>query len=123
MTINNGVTTPNTPPVAVLTAPSTSAVGQQIVLNGAGSYDDDDDDLSYGWVLIDRPKGKDKSGFVDSGGETTTMTPDKAGTYQARLTVSDGAVSDSADATIEVIDSGSGKGGPKPCRGGPKKCP
>jgi choice-of-anchor B domain-containing protein len=123
VTINNGGSEPNNAPVAVLSAPPPSVVGQEIVLDGTGSYDDDNDDLSYSWALIDRPKGKDKSGFADSGADTTSMTPEKAGTYQVRLTVSDGIASDAVDATFEVTDSGTGGGGPKPCRGGPKQCP
>lgn len=123
VTIDNSGSIPNNAPVADLSAPATSVAGQEIVLDGSGSIDDDFDDLSYGWSLITRPKGKDKSGFVDSIDDTTTMTPEKAGAYQVRLTVSDGFVSDSADVTIDVTDSGNGKGGPKPCHGGPKKCP
>lgn len=118
---NSGSTPDNTPPVAALSAPATSVVGQEIVLDGSGSFDDDGDTLSYSWSLIARPKGKDKSGLIDSNTETTIMTPERAGTYQVRLTVSDASASNWADATIEVTDSG--KDGPKPCRGGPKKCP
>ena len=118
---NSGSTPDNTPPIAALTAPATSPVGEVIVLDSIGSMDPDNDPLSYSWSLIVLPKGKDKSGLVDSNTATTTMTPEKAGTYQVRLTVSDGFASDWADATIEVTDSG--KGGPKPCRGGPKQCP
>lgn len=124
VTIKNDVIEPNTPPDANLVAvPGTSEVGQEIFLDGSGSSDADGNTLSYSWALIDRPKGKDKSGFVDSSEATTTMTPDKAGSYQVQLTVSDGIVSASADVTIEVTDTGSGSGRPKPCRGGPKKCP
>lgn len=124
VTIKNDVIEPNTPPNAVIVGvPETSEVGQEIFLDGSTSGDADGDTLSYSWALTDRPKGKDKSGFVDSIDDTTTMTPEKAGAYQVRLTVSDGFVSDLADVTIDVTDSGNGKGGPKPCRGGPKKCP
>lgn len=121
VTVNNNGSAPNTPPVADLSAPTPTSVGVQITLDGRASYDFDGDPLTYSWALIQRPKGKDKSGFSDSGAPTTTMTPQKAGSYVVRLTVSDSIASDSAEATIEVTDSGGGT--PKPCRGGPKRCP
>ncbi len=112
----------NNPPIAVLDADETNVeldnpVNFDAVTN---SYDPDDNvELIFTWQVVTRPKGKNRTNFVDFGGGLAQMTPGKAGLYEIQVTVSDGTLSDQALVAITVTDPDGGGGGgkpPKPCR-------
>jgi glucose/arabinose dehydrogenase len=98
----------NNPPTAVATANPTSGPAPLTVqLNGSGSSDPDGDALSYAWDL-------DGDGaYDDSTAANPSFTYSTAGTYTARLRVTDarGASSLSAPITITV---GAGNTPPTP---------
>ena len=74
-------------PVAQAAAPGyVGAVGSQITLRGAGSFDPGGETLTYAWVLGSRPAGS--SATLNGAGTTSpTFTPDRNGLYAATLTV------------------------------------
>ena len=89
----------NTAPTAVATAtPSTARTGQQVVLDGTGSTDEQTPDaLDYSWSFGDGGSTKDATG------PRVRHTFGKAGTYSVRLLVTDpqGATS-TATTTVTV---------------------
>ena len=89
----------NRAPVAHAGPDQTVAVGTMVQLDGSGSWDADEDALSYAWTEdIGNPVPDLLSG--DSA-ERPMFTPTAAGVYQFSLTVSDGQV-ESAPDTVEV---------------------
>lgn len=96
----NVVVGPNGPPLAdlVVTTPSPFVAGAEVALDGSGSSDPNNDGLTYSWSFLTRPASS--AAVVSGTGASATFTPDVAGTYVARLTVSDGALSDYA---LEVV--------------------
>ncbi|MDX6505131.1 MAG: hypothetical protein QOE29_2256, partial [Gaiellaceae bacterium] len=94
---------PNNPPVAAASATPTSGTAPLTVsFDGSGSSDPDGDTLSYAWDL-------DGDGaFDDATGLTPSYTYESAGTYSAKLQVTDshGAASTSSPLTITVSPAG-----------------
>jgi len=88
----------NRAPVASAGPAQSVVAGTLVTLDGSASTDPDKDPLSYAWTLA-RPAG---STATLSAGSTArpTFTPDVAGTYTARLTVSDGKASRSASVSV-----------------------
>ncbi|MCX8064573.1 MAG: PKD domain-containing protein [Candidatus Hydrogenedentes bacterium] len=83
--------TPNLPPVARISAPILVEVGEQVTIDGNGSYDPDGDSLSYRWQLVSKPPNSmtSLSSLTDS---KTIIYIDQAGSYQVALQVNDGKV-------------------------------
>ena len=93
----------NRAPVAVLKVDERAWVGNRVVLDGRESTDPDGQSLSYTWVQTAGPT-------VSLDTELQVMAlfePRAAGTYSFELTVSDGALADSAQAQLEVLEQGS----------------
>jgi len=111
MALNSG-TPANLPPVAVVT-PQTltiNGLGQEVSLDGSGSFDPDPGDSvnAYGWSFLFKPtdaQGNVAQAQLDSTQDpVTTFTPDMVGTYIVRLVVWDtfNAQSLPVDAEISV---------------------
>ncbi len=88
------------PPVAVPGGPYSGFVGRVVQFDGTGSSDPDADPLSYAWGFGDR-----ETGF----GEIVGHTYVAPGTYNVRLTVSDGYLTGSALTTAAIAASISGR--------------
>ena len=86
--------------------------GQQVLLDGGGSFDPDDAPapLAYLWSLISVPAGSalTSADLITPQSPTAAFTPDVAGLYVARLAVSDGAASDADHAVVHVDDDAPG---------------
>jgi PKD repeat protein len=92
--IEEGVPRPpeeNHPPTAVIADPVIA--GLQVQLSGSGSSDPDSDPLSFNWAFGDN---------VTSTQSNPTHAYAAAGTYTVQLTVSDGALSDTATRSVTV---------------------
>ncbi len=79
--------------------------GEPILLDGSGSGDPQGQALTYDWQLEAAPS---TSALVDVNSATSaiaSLTPDVAGTYVARLTVSDGSGLDSVEVTVRINDA------------------
>lgn len=97
--INATGTGDNHPPVADVGDAQKSTVGDTVVLDGSASYDIDNDELSYTWAVIESPTHSSAS-LSNKKNSHAYLYTDVAGTYKARLTVSDGYDSDTAYVTV-----------------------
>ncbi|WP_338293432.1 YHYH protein [Planctobacterium marinum] len=93
----------NTPPIADAGPDQQVSVNEEATLSGAGSSDADGDALSFSWSLISQPANSSAS-LSRRASETPSITPDIAGTYEIRLTVSDGSDSSTDDITITAVN-------------------
>ncbi len=110
LTVNDGelssdpdtvrITTINSPPVSDAGPDQTRGLTETVVLDGSGSSDPDNDELSYQWSFTSRPEG---SAAVLDGADTVSpqFVVDVAGTYIVQLVVHDGAESSAPD-TMQV---------------------
>jgi serine protease AprX len=80
-------------------------------LSGAGSSDPDGDPITYAWTMLSKPR-KSNSVLLDANTIAASFDPDRAGTYEIQLEVSDGLASsfDTATITIEKPPKGGGGG-------------
>ena len=99
VTVNVGV---NAPPVADAGPNQTVATGGLVGLDGSASSDPDGDPLTHSWAFITRPVGSAAT-LSSSNSVTPAFTADLEGTYQIRLTVNDGALSDFDDVIVTAI--------------------
>ncbi len=91
----------NEPPVAEAGEDQRIAVGDTVWVNGSGSYDPDNDPLTYLWSFVSVPLGSgatiDESTVVQ-----TFFIPDVVGDYVVSLVVNDGTVDSDPD-TVTII--------------------
>lgn len=83
----------NRAPIADAGPDQAVVVGETVNLDGTASSDPDGDPLSYDWTLISKPAGSEAQ-LNNPETATPTFVADKAGTYELRLEVSDGELSD-----------------------------
>ncbi|MCF6436631.1 YHYH protein [Pseudoalteromonas sp. MMG022] len=81
--------TTNRAPVASAGADQNVGIGQTSTLSGSASRDDDGDDLSYQWSMLERPDNSQAS-IQNSTSISASLVPDVEGIYRISLTVSDG---------------------------------
>jgi len=81
----------------------TVATGETVFLDGSASSDPNDDQLTYGWTLIEKPEGSTAS-LTDADTATPSFVADLDGEYEVMLVVSDGILSD--DDTVEITANG-----------------
>ncbi len=93
------MSTSNTKPVASAGVDQTVALGSAVTLDGSGSFDPDNDPITYSWSLVSKPTG---SGATLTGSTTVSPTfqADVAGQYVARLVVSDGTLDSDPDVVV-----------------------
>jgi YVTN family beta-propeller protein len=84
----------NRPPVAHAGGPYSSDVSHAVSFDGSASYDPDNDPLMYAWSFGDGSTGS---------GAAPSHAYKAAGTYQVKLTVSDGRGGTSIDVTTATI--------------------
>lgn len=91
----------NSPPVAVAASipQFLSGADTPVQLDGSGSFDPDDDPITYEWVITEKPDGSLAS-LSDPAAVNPTFVADVLGTYVIELTVSDGLDSDIAEVVI-----------------------
>lgn len=91
----------NSPPVAVAASipQFLSGADTPVQLDGSGSFDPDDDPITYEWVITEKPDGSLAS-LSDPAAVNPTFKADVLGTYVIELTVSDGLDSDIAEVVI-----------------------
>lgn len=92
-------------PVANAGPNQTAAVGSTVTLNGSGSSNPSGfGTLFYSWTFVSRPAGT-STRLPNASVVMPTFVVDVAGTYVLRLTVTNGAGSDSATVTISTGNS------------------
>jgi hypothetical protein len=87
------------PPVANAGEDQIVAAGDIVYLNGTGSWDPDDDPLSFSWDFESIPEGS-LAEIVDPTAETTSFLADMVGTYEVSLVVNDGTLDSDPDTVI-----------------------
>lgn len=90
----------NAAPVSDAGLDANASVGVVVSLDGAGSFDPDEDPLTYTWRLVTQP-GPSVATLLDSDRPDPQFIPDVAGRYVVGLVVSDGAL-DSDEDTVEI---------------------
>lgn len=97
-----GSVQPNHPPVASIVSPSVTVSGplpRTVTFDASPSSDPDGDPLTYSWTF------DDPGTSTGTGGAIATHTFASFGSFTAHVTVSDGLLTSSADATIAVVDT------------------
>jgi PKD repeat protein len=87
------------PPVADAGSDQTVNEGETVTLDGSGSYDINDEKLTYWWDFDSSNGSNDR----DASGVTVTTSYADAGVYTVTLTVSDGDWDDTDTARITVL--------------------
>ena len=90
----------NHPPHAMINAPSEVTLSQAAVFSGEGSYDDDEDKLTYFWEFDD---GTNTTGLVVEHTFTIYHGDLELDTHKVNLTVSDGEYEDKTQVAVTVV--------------------
>lgn len=90
---------PNEQPVADAGSPQSVGVNTKVKLDGSGSYDRDEEPISFAWFLTSPDDSS--ATLVDSDTVAPSFTPDIFGTYTLTLTVNDGQLI-SEPSTIDI---------------------
>jgi hypothetical protein len=96
--------TDNTTPVADGGGSFDALVGDNIVLDGSASYDDDGDELTFVWTVNAAGDGSALAtdNLLNADTDTTSFVADMPGIYRLELTVSDGRAQSSDTVVITV---------------------
>ena len=98
-----GLTAEN-PPVADAGTDTNVITGSMVTLDGSGSWDPDGDELSYFWLMHNKPAGS-KATLYQATSANPSFTPDVDGVYITSLTVNDGVTDSTFDSV--AITAGS----------------
>ncbi|MCK6526425.1 PKD domain-containing protein [Myxococcota bacterium] len=96
---------PNTPPVADAGSDRSTTEGQEVTLDGSGSFDHDGDNLAYSWSAVAWPI--DPPNLSGADGPYPRFTPEDPGTYVVQLIVNDGYVNSPPDQVTVTVEEGS----------------
>lgn len=89
---------PNRRPIANAGMDQVVGPHETVVLDGRKSFDPDGDKITYRWQLIYRPTGGHAELFDEVNRMMCCLSPDAAGVWLIRLTVSDGKLTSEPDA-------------------------
>jgi len=92
----------NTAPVAEAGTDQTVAVGENVFLDGSGSFDSDDDPISFTWSIISKPE-ESLAELDDTALVNPCFTPDKVGDYVVQLIVNDGELDSEPDTVVITV--------------------
>jgi RHS repeat-associated protein len=91
--------TPNAPPVAFAGDDQIGSRNTMINLNASGSYDPENNPLTYAWSIVSSPEGS-TSQLDDPTSPTPTILADREGDYVFRLVVFDGQLCSEPDTVV-----------------------
>ena len=90
------VTTVNQSPTASAGPDQSLIVGSQVLLNGGGSSDPDNNPLTFAWTFVSRPNGSAAT-LSNANTSTPSFLADVVGAFVVRLVVNDGIVASAPD--------------------------
>ncbi len=92
----------NDPPIADAGVDRNALTGNNVTLDGSGSYDPDGDMITFLWSFIDVPSGSSvtNASLSDTTSAKPEFTPDVNGIYRLNLIVNDGTEDSLADEVI-----------------------
>jgi len=96
------IDTLNSAPVAVTGLEQNAFVGNEVILDGIGSFDADGDSLSYHWSILNKPAGS-IAALLDAGLVQSRFFPDVAGLYVVQLIVQDLELSSEPKTTTVTV--------------------
>jgi hypothetical protein len=105
----------NRAPVADAGSDDAGSVGIVVQLDGSGSYDPDDDPLTYSWRIVSKPSSSSAS-LIDEDRVDAQFIPDVTGRYELGLVVDDGALESDED-SVEI--TATEENGPPVANAGP----
>ena len=97
--LNSNEENNNNPPIAVVGSDRDASIGVTVSLDGSSSHDPDNDSLSYEWEFLSKPN-ESQSQLSNSKSSISNFVPDKRGSYEVKLTVSDQNASDEASLSV-----------------------
>lgn len=99
------ITSENVKPVADAGLNQVVVLGDTVNLDGSGSYDVNQDQLTYSWNIVSKPM-ESLTELIGSDTMNPNFEPDIQGTYILNLVVNDGIVdSDPSDVAISVLEA------------------
>jgi hypothetical protein len=104
-TVLISVTEANIIPVANAGPDQSVSTNSLVSLDGSGSVDSNQDQLTFLWDITSRPQGSNVT-LSSSNGSTTTFSPDEDGTYLVSLVVNDGIAQSILDEVVIVSTTG-----------------
>lgn len=94
----------NVAPVANAGTNQTGDIWESIYLDGTGSYDANNDSLTYSWSFVSKPTGS-STAFSDSSSLQPSFVADQPGIYVVSLVVDDGLVSATSNVEILIVEN------------------
>jgi hypothetical protein len=91
------------PPTADAGGDRQAYIGEQVCLDGGGSYDPDGQAITYFWAILYKPAGS-AAQLDDESSMMPCFTPDLEGDYQIQLVVDDGSYSSEPDTVIVTAE-------------------
>ena len=99
------ISTVNSRPVADAGPDQAPVQPLEVLLDGSGSSDADNDPLTFRWDLIAAPARSDAA-ISNPDAAAPSFLPDLAGTYVAQLIVDDGQLQSAPDSVVVTIENG-----------------
>jgi len=95
---------PNQPPVADAGPDQSVFIDSFITLDGSGSYDPDEDPITYAWTFLSVPAGSEAA-LAGADTVAPTFTADRKGDYEIQLVVNDGQVDSAPDTVVVTVEN------------------
>lgn len=107
--------TVNVPPTANAGLDQVILLGQNVILDGLGSYDPDErpEPITYQWSFVSVPAGSGltNAGLANTNASSASFTPDVTGSYVIQIAVSDGQATATDNMVVTAIQPNANSNG------------
>jgi len=94
----------NLAPVAQAGEDISAKIGDSVVLDGSGSFDPDEDSMTFAWTLLQKPAGSNTT-LTNSDLVAPSFVADMTGSYTLELIVSDDELSSDPDTVVVTVSA------------------